>query len=56
MKIQFGGKIDLMKVIQEIINDRDRKLILNGDLIKGGKEGNILQSTYFFKTMKTREE
>lgn len=28
-----------MKLIQEIINDRDREIILNGELIEGSKVG-----------------
>ena len=49
VKVKFGEELGTMELIQEVINDWDRKFIFDGQPIDG-------QVHYIFKTMTTRNE
>ena len=48
-KIKFSEVLSTTQLIQEIINDRNGELVLDGDLIEGTKVGTHVPSTFFLK-------
>jgi hypothetical protein len=56
MKIKFSKVLSTTQFIQEIINDRNGKLVFDGDFIEGVKVWTHAPSTSFLSTMTTREE
>jgi len=56
MKVSFGEKIGSMKFIQEVINNWDRKCVLDGQLIKSLELKTHVPSTFLFNTMTTSDE
>ena len=49
MKIKFSKVLSTTQFIQEIINDRNGKLVLDGDFIEGTKFRTHAPSTFFLK-------
>ena len=49
MQIKISEVLSTTQLIQEIINDRDGELVLDGELIEGAKLGTHAPSSFFLK-------
>jgi hypothetical protein len=49
MQIKFSEVLSTTQLIQEIINDKNEELFLDGELIEGMKFGTHVPSTFFLK-------